>query len=611
MATTERPGLLSLATIGSDLAADLATNLAGADVVSTTGVKQAEVEVGQLQWNLLREQIASVSRDLSAARQDITSLRLVGSQYEVQNAELSRHVRETVAQLRTELMEVQAAELMRQRHETDAQLRADLSVQFLELSRQVEVTISSALVQRTRAVQERMVQDISIMEERISKTFASNEEFASIQHLQDVQAQLEAKSQGLEDLILEVRAMKSDFDTQCMNYVVRQNFDDLVSEVSSELQDINKRHAALEENAKVGLKSLDENVRIALKSATEEIGLQIVQLSQSVSSQMTDVEELATRLVGDERAAREEHADGLKVELQGSLTSLERLQLEFSDHTSDLKQFKEDHGNLMDRERASHAERHSQLVESLEEARRAWKDELGKIAEKHTADHAMIRDHVSKVVTEERELREAAHSAHKALLQGDLETVRKELSEHKAGAEEAHASLHTLLVEERGAREKAHKNTHAALGEKMEDIERRIRDSASEISTNSNLRDGAVGSLEMKLMSKIALISDEHGSKHEQLKGSTLAKMEGIDTNIAAQMAKMSEEHKQAIDELHAKHADLGKCWSDTARIILESMPRLMAWYRLLTSVCKTWFHHAPLRLMGNSQEFRNKSIAN
>jgi len=296
MEATERRGLLSLATIGSDLATDLASELAGVEVkfserVVLLGTSEKPYDVAcvaalsedlmaspvkpdlsQLQSNLLREQIGNLSREVSAARQDINTLRLADSQYEVQNAEMSRHVRAMQAQLRAEMQEQMS--------------------QFQDFGTQVEVGVTSSQAQAARAeqtvmeLQERMNHDVSIAINRTMATFEEN--FSSRMEMQHLQLKMDQKDQAVDELTSEVQSMKRNYDAQftTSESTMRQAIFNCTKQLDGEMQGCSERLEAfnifiqcLEEKTQTSMDALGTNTRFALDTASANITSQLDQLA--------------------------------------------------------------------------------------------------------------------------------------------------------------------------------------------------------------------------------------------------------------------------------------------------------------------------------------------
>jgi len=443
--------------------------------------KQAESTANH--WDVLREQISSMAREVGSIRQDINTLRLADSQYEVQGAEMSRHVREMQAQLRAEI-------------EAEARARAELEAQ-IDIRINVVADEARGMQGSTRVgqdFQERFRRDISVIEER---TFKLSE------------------------------AMEAE---RCERTGDRKEFLAALDEEGR------ARAVGLGELAADTRRSLEEQQRGVMgciDALEERIQKELGSLKQETLINVTNVREKMTEHVGRERAEREKvHA--------AFLDQVNDVHYQLQHHASKTRSDFESRCNSMSKAMAdlerklNEGELTSKSIEAVDAVEKRIREELNTHASEHRSRHNDLKVLINKTTSDSHnwhsELKDRLHSSTAQQqaardemvrsVMGKVEELssqwRKDLGDHKSGFSAQHGELRDAIGQERLHREKHH-NT---VLNRLEEMDRKVRD----VVTNSSRDDGShishsdLSALDRKFRDELASLANDHHHRHLELK---------------------------------------------------------------------------------------------
>lgn len=283
---------------------------------------QKQTELFHFQWNLIREQLANLTREIATTRQDFETIRATESRREVREADFARVVRETQAELEKE----------------NASRRKD-GEELLSVLSQLKQNVEQERSERLQSVQS------------LERDFAAQLRGVKQQQQQHLEADKDLSSR-FEHWCVELRATldkESGARTQKMEEIDR----DLRTTKHAVEKEIRDRSVAIEEitGAQKTARSDVEREIAARKAEAEEFTRNIGQLRQSVEKdardRARDAEEAFTRRLQTEAEDRQ-RIDGAVRNLEAELslklagessercTLGERLQKRFEEEISRL-----------------------------------------------------------------------------------------------------------------------------------------------------------------------------------------------------------------------------------------------------------------------------------
>jgi len=563
-------------------------------------------ELCQVQWSLIREQISNISRELGALRQDINTLRFADSQSELQQNELSRHMREMQASFRRDL----AAEgAQRQQLEThfEASVREITDIELSKLSVALESTrtesvsiekrVQSSIIELDRVVQEakrelharagsteeafskRALGDADLfnelrrlVEESHSKhnqrTAVETELRKELQKLTDaLESQEKLHSSSMSSLQNTVRAQQQKAIDASME-PLRLSFSEFASNSKSDmalLADAHKKLQAMHSVAESGRSSDSSKTAAALETLErglmEQLEGRLSSHSEEHSKRHADLREMLESVAASHRDGMQSHRDGMQSSMEEWAATLKS---ELAAHGAGL----EEHRGQFQDHMTSHSNR---LTKRLEELEAKFGDQIDSLVDSHGERHTDFEQRLALHRTELQRTKSQhleAHEAHAGSVQsalGDLaETLRRDFDTHVSNLTTKHEDLHERLSRDKQGFE----STHSEISDRLSDAERRLQDALNQLATDHeehrNTMSNSVEVLERELLEKLMGHADEHQSHRQDMKGS---------------LAKVAQEHYDKFGELHAmqqQHAEAHKVaqqeHADATNSILESM---------------------------------------
>lgn len=488
-------------------------------------VQLCEPKEGDAWLAALREQITNMGRELNAVRQDINTLRMADSQYEMQSTEVARHMRELGDQLRAE-MQAQAKQMqvLNEAVASPAGLR-EFTTKLSELQIQV--------AQDVKTVDDRITRVSNLCEER----FGSMRQF---------QALLEEEKRGLDrinvfhnELASEVQMLRSDLDTQIGE--TQSTFQQALSNLGMEM-DMRMKVA------------LDE-FRASFPDLNEELSQMSTQLSKESSTRLSALEEIIDKAATQEKTAREELASNYRGDIKETIASISKLR---ADATALVKSSTQEvYSNLRElisQERGSREKAHSTLAELFTDSEKLTKENIGQLAKDQSARISEVKELISNRELEAKAARDDLVSNYKADLRESCAKLRQDIVNQKVTIDEHQAKVRGLVAEEKSAREKV----EDGLAQSLTNLDRQINESNIEF---NRFRDQAatcvmLESLERKLMGEVARFVDDSNARHEQHKGAFAnlhVLLDGIDQKITTEVRKKFDEYERALDDFSLK----------------------------------------------------------
>lgn len=481
---------------------------------------QKQTESPANHYDVLREQISSMAREVGSIRQDINTLRLADSQHEVQGAEMSRHLREMQAQLRAEIV-------------AEARARAELEAQ-IDIKINVVADEARGMQGSTRAAQgfeEHFRREFSVIEERTFKLSEAIEaercERAGDrkEFLAALDAEGRARAVGLGELAVDSRRSLEEQQRSVMG----------------------------------SIDALEERIQKELGSHKQEMIINV-----------TNVREKMTEQVGRERAEREKvHA--------AFLEQVNDVHYQLQHHASKTRSDFESRSNSMSKAIAD-LERKlndgaltSKSIEAVDAVEKRMREELNSHAGEHRSRHNEMKVLINKTISDSHnwhsELKDRLHSstaqeqvAREEMVRSIMckveelsSQLRKDLVDHKSGFNTQHGEIRDAIGQERQHREKHH-NT---VLNRLEEMDRKVRD----VVTNSSRDDGShishsdLSALDRKLRDELASLANDHHRRHLELKdqlGKFHMDHNGRYSEVQEMLYKGIGQHTTAQDDLRS-----------------------------------------------------------
>jgi hypothetical protein len=557
-------------------------------------VVEADVGGGNVGWNLLREQMSNLSRELNGIRQDITTLRLADSQYEVQNAETSRHVREMQAQFRADLQNEAAR------------------VEKLELNYSVVASEAQKSARSMNDIQERIIKDVSLVDDRVSKFWGLCEERFDIinkMQLRLDELKVDAKLNGLQSTLNKaIEDGSNALRGELMILKDKPSVDDVKKLCATSLQDVSSRLTAQE---KLSREAKDELARLSSehKSGADGMHKTVRDLISQERNAREKMHGMATdRLQELERRHRDAMSEFAMHKDKASMTTIENIERKIQEASklaedkldslkglhgqvsmanenleikvmSEIKRLADDHrrlgedhgkkhqnlqeivGKLQTDQHAKHLDTHTSLTDvvqtlekrmreamaslaseneakhtahsgNLEAMQRRWREELASTSSEHHATHADHKDHLSKVSR-------------------DVQKELSELREHHG----RHASSHKALVDDhkidiRASMQDMDAKLRREMGSLCDELRNQLIEFVAKANQDREMQCGALGGrlddVDRRLKDMLVRVSTDQENTY-----STLSGMLGVLER------KLREELHGVHDDTHGKTADL------------------------------------------------------
>lgn len=601
---------------GSALAleAEKASSLAmSANVVEMT-LNNEQADLTQVQWSLMREQITNISREMGALRQDINTLRYADSQSELQQNELSRHMREMQASFRREI-----ASESRERQQLEAQFQATLreitEIELSKLTAALDIQrneVGEEVQKAQRSIQdlERLLQeaksDINIRfgttEEALSKrTLGDADTYNELRRLvseTDAKHRDRAAAEGamrkelmsLNDAVdrriaSSMDAMQNTVRSQHQKAIdaaldpFRASFTEHVTMSKREMaamaetqKKLHALHAAAKEERSAGHENNAEQLEALEKKMADNMERRMVAHADEHAKRFEEKDKRLAALRDELAAVSAAEQDARKNHQTGTEKSLEELRKSIkselaaaqADATLASKTLFDSHGERM----TSKGEQDKRRLEELEARLVAQLENTG---DKHGKRHNELEEQVRQM---EKQLAKAAnwdkaHAEHAGNVSEAMESLaknlRQEFQDHVGGLSGMHNDLLERLEKGQGDiheklddKVKEHQLTQKELQERLADAECRLQDALQQLAADHEAyrvtMEKSVEILERKLLADLTGHADEFGDRTADIKTAleSIARQHGekFDT-----LDKQQKEHADIHKAAHQEHA--------------------------------------------------------
>mmetsp|Transcript_86725 Transcript_86725/g.165696 ORF Transcript_86725/g.165696 Transcript_86725/m.165696 type:complete len:1239 (-) Transcript_86725:149-3865(-) len=484
-----------------------------ADLLQATWEKPQEfldpkaLEHYQLQCNLAREQMTNCVREMVAIRQDVNSLRLADSQHEMQQCEITRHLREMQASIQQELTSVAAQRL-------SVDKRFDLLSQAQERALQDNQHLQDQLSKVAQVVEAERRDRVAI-EERCNKAvadlksemrFVMDAEREELQKLRsDMERESERRAAGVEELSLEIQAVAKTVtaEGQERSQAVEASLREVLPQASEEVrQELKESAAQLEKSFEAALGLLRAGVADEAANRKSELA----RLSDSIE-----------RLEA-QPAAFQSRVDMLEQKVQTNLADLD------TQHKCRYAELTDRAEKVADRADKV-AEKQAAELQAIQDDFRSQLARMDKVSEKNSDYHAEFRNHLSKVASQESEARKDQHASFQASLESVDSRLRALISDVKTGMDKHRGTVQDQLDRQRQAIAEQFEQTHGSIADHLEDVDRRLKSSVSQLSSVQGTQQTSLGGLirevERKLRDELAdnaMEFKEFQGRHAELK---------------------------------------------------------------------------------------------